>query len=153
MVDIIKYGNFKGFGKPKKKRQIILCHTSREVGEYLTSLKFRYNGKYKKIPNYVISQEGVIYELLNPKYSSDFFLESSMKSGGISIVLENLGWLNKKPLSSFYLNWLGNIYKQEVYEKNGEIIIFGNHTQTNRLSKLLSCVRCCVKIWKSLINS
>jgi hypothetical protein len=117
MVDIIKYGNFKGFGKPKKKRQIILCHTSREVGEYLTSLKFRCNGKYKKIPNYVISQEGVIYELLNPKYSLEFFSENSMKTSGISIVLENLGWLNKKPLSSFYLNWFGNIYKQEVYEK------------------------------------
>jgi N-acetyl-anhydromuramyl-L-alanine amidase AmpD len=83
----------------------------------LTSLKFRCNGKYKKIPNYVISQEGVIYELLNPKYSLEFFSENSMKTSGISIVLENLGWLNKKPLSSFYLNWFGNIYKQEVYEK------------------------------------
>ncbi len=59
----------------------------------------------------------MIYELLNPKYSLEFFSENSMKNSGISIVLENLGWLNKKPLSSFYLNWFGNIYKQEVYEK------------------------------------
>ena len=32
--EIIKYGNFKPTGKQKKKRQIILCHTSREVEEY-----------------------------------------------------------------------------------------------------------------------
>ena len=57
MVEIEKYGSFKFVGKHKKKDKIILCHTSREVGEYLTSLKFRYNGKYDKIPNYVIKKE------------------------------------------------------------------------------------------------
>jgi len=40
MLNIEKYGNFKTTGKQKKKKQIILCHTSREVEEYLTSLKF-----------------------------------------------------------------------------------------------------------------
>jgi hypothetical protein len=56
MVDIIKYGNFKPLGKQKKKHQIILSHTSRNVENYLQSLKFRYNGKNPKIPNYVITK-------------------------------------------------------------------------------------------------
>lgn len=117
MVDIIPYGNFKDLGKTKKKKQIILCHTSREVGEYLTSLKFRNNGRYFKIPHYVIAQDGKIFKLLNDKSFTKFFGTPSIDKDSIFVSLENLGWLNKKPLSSAYLNWLGNIYKQEVYEK------------------------------------
>jgi hypothetical protein len=45
MVKIEKYGDFNPIGEHKNKRQIILCHTSRDVEEYLTSLKFRYNKK------------------------------------------------------------------------------------------------------------
>ena len=53
MIDVVKYGEFKPTGKQKKKKQIILSHTSRDVKNYLMSLKYRYNGKYDKIPNYV----------------------------------------------------------------------------------------------------
>jgi len=60
MSEIIEYGDFKTTGKQKKKKQIILCHTSREIGEYLSSLKYRLNGKFDRIPNYVISREGTI---------------------------------------------------------------------------------------------
>jgi len=35
----------------------------------------------------------------------------------IIICLENLGWLEKKPLEGTYLNWIGDIYKKEVFEK------------------------------------
>jgi N-acetyl-anhydromuramyl-L-alanine amidase AmpD len=31
--------------------------------------------------------------------------------------LENLGWLEKKPLTNSYINWKGSIYNQQVYEK------------------------------------
>lgn len=117
MVEIIPYGNFKGDGKSKRKKQIILCHTSREVGEYLTSLKFRNYGKYDKIPHYVVSRDGKILQLLEPKDNSNFFSFSTMKRDGVVVCLENLGWLNKKPLSSHHVNWLGNIYKEEIYEK------------------------------------
>ena len=48
MIDIIKYGDFKPLGKQKKKSQIILTHTSRNVENYLASLRYRHNGKYKK---------------------------------------------------------------------------------------------------------
>ena len=65
MIEIIKYGEFKPFSVQKKKNKIVLMHTSREVGSYLTSLKYRYNGNYDKIPNYIITKEGKILKLLN----------------------------------------------------------------------------------------
>ena len=127
MLDIIKYGNFKSVGKQKKKRQIILCHTSREVEEYLTSLKFRYNEKYDKIPNYVVTTEGKVIQLLDDVSYSNYFTESNVNRNSVIVCLENLGWLEKKPLTNYYINWKGSIYKQQVYEKNGEISFFGNH--------------------------
>ena len=45
MIEIKQYAKFKAIGKEKIKKQIVLCHTGREVDEYITSLKFRYNGK------------------------------------------------------------------------------------------------------------
>jgi N-acetyl-anhydromuramyl-L-alanine amidase AmpD len=117
MIDIQKYGDFKPTGKQKKKKQIILCHTSREVKEYLTSLKFRYNGKFDKIPNYVITREGKILQLLSDESHTNFFQESNVNRNSIIICLENLGWLEKKPLTNYYINWKGSIYNQQVYEK------------------------------------
>jgi N-acetyl-anhydromuramyl-L-alanine amidase AmpD len=117
MIDIQKYGDFKPTGKQKKKKQIILCHTSREVKEYLTSLKFRYNGKFDKIPNYVITREGKILQLLSDESHTNFFQESNINRNSIIICLENLGWLEKKPLTNYYINWKGSIYNQQVYEK------------------------------------
>jgi hypothetical protein len=35
-------------GTNQNKTQIILTHTSRDVEEYLTSLKYRMNGKYPR---------------------------------------------------------------------------------------------------------
>jgi N-acetyl-anhydromuramyl-L-alanine amidase AmpD len=117
MIDIQKYGDFKPTGKQKKKKQIILCHTSREVKEYLASLKFRYNGKFDKIPNYVITREGKILQLLSDESHTNFFQESNVNRNSIIICLENLGWLEKKPLTNYYINWKGSIYNQQVYEK------------------------------------
>jgi N-acetyl-anhydromuramyl-L-alanine amidase AmpD len=117
MIDIQKYGNFKPTGKQKKKKQIILCHTSREVKEYLTSLKLRYNGKFDKIPNYIITREGKILQLLSDDSHTNFFQESNINRNSIIICLENLGWLEKKPLTNYYINWKGSIYNQQVYEK------------------------------------
>ena len=96
MVNIEKYGEFKPIGKTKRKKQIVLCHTSREVGEYLTSLKFRYNSKYDKIPNYVISKNGAILQLLPNDGHTNFFNQENINRNGIVICLENLGWLEKK---------------------------------------------------------
>jgi len=117
MEEIVSFGKFKGLGKNKKKKQIVLCHTSREVGEYLTSLRLRHNGNFTRIPHFVIDREGKILQLLPLNATTDFFTNDTLNNETIVICLENLGWLVKKPLSTIYLNWIGNIYKQEVYEK------------------------------------
>lgn len=124
MLNIENYGNFKTTGKQKKKKQIILCHTSREVEEYLTSLKFRYNSKYDKIPNYIVTKNGTILKLLPDDGHSNFFLEPNINRNSIIICLENLGWLEKKPLTNYYINWKGSIYNQEVYEKKWRDFFF-----------------------------
>jgi N-acetyl-anhydromuramyl-L-alanine amidase AmpD len=117
MVNFEKYGNFKSIDKYKKKTQIILCHTSREVEEYLASLKFRYNTKYDKIPNYVITREGKILQLLSDQGYGNFFDDHITNKLSIFVMLENLGWLEKKPLTNHYINWKGSIYNEQVYEK------------------------------------
>jgi len=73
MANIKKYGKFPKFEKNKKKRQIILCHSFRPHNEYLNSLKYRNNGNYDKIPNYFITSEGEILNLIPDDSYSNFF--------------------------------------------------------------------------------
>ena len=117
MVNIEKYGNFKPIGKQKRKKQIILCHTSREVEEYLTSLNFRYNTHYDKIPNYIITKNGKVLQLMHDSCYSNIMYDPNVNRNSIIVMLENLGWLEKKPLTEYHVNWIGNIYKQGIFEK------------------------------------
>jgi hypothetical protein len=116
-MEIIKYGDFKSSGKQKKKQQIIIQHTSRNIEEYLLGLKYRFNGRYKKIPNYVVSRDGNVLQLLNNESYGKTFSEENINRNSIVISLENLGWLEKEPLNNQYVNWIGDIYKGDVYEK------------------------------------
>jgi len=117
MIEVEKYGNFKSLGKNKKKYQIILIHTSRNAQNYLQSLKYRYNGKYKKIPNYLITKNGKVLQLLNNNEYSEIFSKETVNKNSIVICLENLGWLQKEPLKDYYVNWIGDIYKGKAFEK------------------------------------
>lgn len=135
MRNIEKYGNFKSIGKQKKKKQIILCHTSREVEEYLASLKFRYNSKYDKIPNYVITKNGTILQLLPNDGHTNFFTEDNINRNAIVVCLENLGWLEKKPLTTYYINWKESIYNQQVYEKKWRDFFFWEPYTTSQIEK------------------
>lgn len=117
MTEIERYGDFKPTGKQKKKLQIILTHTSRSLPSYLLSLKYRYNGSYQKIPNYVIARDGKILQLLGNSEHSNYFLEPNINRNSIIVSLENLGWLQKEPLKDYYVNWIGDIYKGNVFEK------------------------------------
>jgi N-acetyl-anhydromuramyl-L-alanine amidase AmpD len=116
-MEVTKYGEFKPTGKQKKKNQIILTHTSRNVHEYLQSLKYRYNGDFKRIPNYIIARDGKILQLLNNIEHTNFFSEININRNSIIICLENLGWLQKEPLKDYYVNWIGDIYNGKAYEK------------------------------------
>lgn len=133
MLNIVKYGNFKGTGKQKRKKQIILCHTSREVEEYLTSLNFRYYTKYDKIPNYVVTRKGEVMQLLGDSHYSNMFEDENINRNSIIISLENLGWLEKKPLTEHYVNWIGNIYKQSVFEKKWRDYFFWQPYTTSQV--------------------
>lgn len=144
MDNIIRYGKFKPLGKHKDKTQIILCHTSREAGEYLASLKFRYNEKYDKIPHYVITKSGEILKLLMDSGYSNFFDDEDVNHNSIIICLENLGWLEKKPLTNLYINWKGGIYNDKPYEKKWRDYFFWDIYTEEQIKSLTElCEKLC----------
>ena len=155
MIDIIKYGEFKPVGKQKKKHQIILTHTSRNINDYLQSLKFRLNGKYKKIPNYIITRDGKILQLLGNNEHSEYFKDPNINRNSIIISLENLGWLQKEPLSDYYINWIGDIYKGNVFERKWRDYFFWQpytESQLISLGKLCKTLFDTVKIKPQIIE-
>jgi N-acetyl-anhydromuramyl-L-alanine amidase AmpD len=116
-MEIINFKEFNPVGKQKKKKQIILVHSGRPADEYLQKLKYRNNGKYGKIPNYLIKSNGEVVQLLENNEHTEFFDIMNINRNSVIICLENLGWLVKEPLTNYYVNWIGDIYKGEVYEK------------------------------------
>jgi N-acetyl-anhydromuramyl-L-alanine amidase AmpD len=147
MLDVIKYGEFKPTGKQKKKNQIILAHTSRNATDYLNSLKYRYNGKYKKIPNYLITREGKIIKLLENIEHSDYFVETNVNRNAIIISLENLGWLQKEQLRNYYVNWIGDIYKGETFDKKWRDYFFWQPYTEEQIN---STVQLCVELFEEM---
>ena len=147
MIDIIKYGEFKPFGKQKKKHQIILTHTSRNINDYLQSLKFRYNGNFKRIPNYIITRDGKIIQLLGNTEHSEYFKDPNINRNSIIVSLENLGWLQKEPLTDHYINWIGDIYKGNVFEKKWRDYFFW---QPYTEKQVLSTNSLCDKLLKEM---
>ena len=138
MTEITKYGDFKPLGKQNKKKQIIISHTSRDIKNYLQSLKYRYNGKFNKIPNYVISKNGNILQLLDNNEHTSYFQESNINRNGIIVVLENLGWLSKEPLKDYYINWIGDIYKGNPFERKWRDYYFWDPYPENQIESLIS---------------
>lgn len=144
---ITEYGNFKPTGKQKKKHQIILTHTSRGISEYLQTLKYRYNGDFKRIPNYIITREGEILKLLENHEHTNYFGEPNINRNSVIITLENLGWLEKEPLTDYYVNWIGDIYKGNVYEKKWRDHYFW---QPYTEKQLKSTVELCKEVCKMM---
>jgi N-acetyl-anhydromuramyl-L-alanine amidase AmpD len=147
MTDIIKYGEFKPVGKQKKKHQIILTHTSRNINDYLQSLKFRFNGNFKRIPNYIITREGKTIQLLGNTEHSEYFKDPNINRNSIIVSLENLGWLQKEPLTDHYINWIGDIYKGNVFEKKWRDYFFWQPYTEEQLKSTNSL---CDKLLKEL---
>ena len=143
MFNIEKIENLSYISQNKKKKQIILANTSRNIRDYFISLKERHNKKYNKIPNYVISREGIIYNLIPDDTYSLFFKKESINKNSIIIVLENLGWLEKRPLTDYYVNWIGDIYKGEIFERKWRDYFFW---QPYTEEQLKSCADLCNKL-------
>jgi N-acetyl-anhydromuramyl-L-alanine amidase AmpD len=116
-MEIIEVEGFKGKGRFRNKTQIVLTHTGRPLNYYMNSLKKRYNGNYDKLPHYVISKEGKIYQILENNSYSLFFPIRSFNKKTIIISLENLGWLKKIPLETQYINWIGDKVKDNIYKR------------------------------------
>jgi len=136
-VEITKFGKFKGVDKTKKKSQIILINSNRVINDYIQSLKYRYCGKYTKIPHYIITRDGVILQLLNNNETSLLFRDEKVNKQSIVICLENLGWLEKEPLSDQYINWVGDIYKGCVVEKKWRDYFFWQPYEDKQIDKLV----------------
>lgn len=125
------------------KTLIILCHTSREGKDYLASLDFRNNGKYDRLPNYVILKDGLIIETLLPNKPSEFLEDKKLCNKSIVICLENLGWVSKNLLSTTYSNWLGNKVI-DVHERKWRNKYFWDKYSDEQLKSLVElCDRLC----------
>jgi N-acetyl-anhydromuramyl-L-alanine amidase AmpD len=105
------------FKKEDKKNQIVLCHTSRTLFDYMVSIKFRFGGKPIRLPHYIISRDGRILRLLDEELNGYFTNNDRINSKSIVVCLENLGWLEKEPLKHHHINWIGNIYKEKVFDR------------------------------------
>ena len=101
----------------KEKNQILLTHTSRNLIDYMVSLKFRFGGKPTKLPHYTVSRDGRVLQLMDHFHNSNFSNNDRVNAKSIVISLENLGWLEKVPLKNHHINWIGNIYNGEVINK------------------------------------
>jgi len=126
------------------KKQIVLTHTSINVKSYLKSLKLRHFGNYDKIPNYVITKEGYILNTLEDNQYTNLLSSKRINSKSITISLENLGWLEKEPLKNHHINWIGDIYKEKVFEKKWrEKFFWDPYTEKQIDSLVFLCKKLC----------
>lgn len=124
MENLYELTDFKPIGINEKKTQIILGETKRDYKSYINSLKYRYNKNNPYLPNYVLTKSGKIFQILPPNTYSKYMENDNIDSKSIIIVLENMGWLKKNALDNTFSNWVGDIYKKEVFEKRWRDEIF-----------------------------
>jgi N-acetyl-anhydromuramyl-L-alanine amidase AmpD len=70
-----------------------------------------------------------------------------MDQNSIVISFENLGWIQREPLTDYYVNWIGDIYKGEVYEKKWRDYYFWQPYTTQQVD---SCAELCDILFKEL---
>jgi len=99
------------------KKQIVLINTSISIKSYLKSLELRHFNEFNRVPNYVITKEGQILKTLEDNQYTKLLNSKMINQQSIIISLENLGWLEKEPLKNYHINWIGDIYKEKVFEK------------------------------------
>lgn len=155
MLEIINYDGLKPLGKQKNKNKIILINTFRDIKSYLVSLKYRHDGDYDKIPNYLISKKGEVIRLLGDSGYSNFFDDKLLNYNSIVVAIENLGWLEKKQDRGLHNNWIGDIYIGDSYYKKWRDYDFWDvypEAQMNSLASLCSEICDRMKINKEFIG-
>jgi N-acetyl-anhydromuramyl-L-alanine amidase AmpD len=132
--------------KEKEKKQILLTHSGRNIMDYMMSIKYRFNGAPKRLPHYLIGRDGKVIQVLEDKYNSNFSSNDRVNSKSIVICLENLGWLEKVPLKLHHINWIGNIYKGDVFDKKWRDYFFWQPYTDIQLEKTAElCKNLCEK--------
>jgi len=140
MVNLSESIEFNIKGANQNKKQIILTDTKRPYNYYINSLKYRYNKKNPYLPNFIINKKGRIFKIMEPENYSCYMNDVDVDKNSIIVSLENLGWLNKNHLNNDYVNWIGDIYKEEVFEKKWRDRIYWDiytDTQIENLVKLI----------------
>jgi len=143
MLKIEKIEGFNNFKSVDRKTQVILSHTSRDIKNYILSLKHRNNGEYKKVPHYVISKSGVVFSLMDDLCYSQYYGDEIIDKNAIHVVLENLGWFDKIPAENSFINWIGDIYKEKVFEKKWRDYFFWDYYTDEQIN---SCINLCNNI-------
>ena len=123
-----------------ESKQILLCNTNRNSQDFLNSLKFRLNGNYKKIPNYLIEKSGKIHNLNNQDVTSHY-LDGYTHKGVVIICLENLGWLKRRSQDGKFVDWLGDIYTNKVHEKKWRGKYFWDIYSNKQMESTLKLVK------------
>lgn len=100
-----------------KKKQIILCHTSCTISQYLKKITTRDNKKYDKIPHFTIDLAGNVYSHIDPQFTSNFIGVETIDKDSIIVILENVGWLNYNVEQTRFFDWMGNEYFGKKVEK------------------------------------
>jgi hypothetical protein len=116
-MEIIEKLDYPDFKEEQGKSQILLTHTSRPLMDIMVSIKYRFGGKPHKLPHYFVDREGKVIQVLDNKQNGNYSSNDRINSKSIVICLENLGWLEKKPLTTYHINWIGNIYKGNIVDK------------------------------------
>ena len=116
-MEVIEKLNYSHFKEENKKSQILLTHTSRNLIDYMVSLKYRFGGRPTKLPHYFVDREGKILHVMDNMKNGKYSNNERVNAKSIVISLENLGWLEKVPLKNHHINWIGNIYKGNVINK------------------------------------
>jgi hypothetical protein len=156
MVNHYELTGFNSSGVFEEKNKIIIGNTNRDYKNYINSLRYRYNKKNPYLPNYVINKDGDIYEIISSDMYSKYMDDEQISKESVIILLENLGWLKKNPLNNTFTNWIGDIYKKEVFEKRWRNEIYWDiysQKQIESLAKLI--VNICEKhnITKKMVES
>ena len=146
------------FKKSKvKKNQILLYDTYRRISDFINMLKYRKMGEYDDIPHFIISKQGVVYQILDSeKEVSNTFGDKNIDRRLIKIALENIGWLNKNTINGMLSNWIGDVYRTEPFIKNWRGHFFwDNYTDVQYESVNLLCEFLCDKhnIEKKIVPS
>ena len=132
--------------KTKDKKQIVLAHTSRNIFDYVTSLKLRFNGDPIKLPHYLVSRDGKVIRTIDDLTNSNFTINKVVNEKSIVICLENLGWLEKVLLKNHHTNWIGNIYKEKVFDRKWRDYFFWQPYTDIQLEKTAElCKELCKK--------